>query len=72
MSANVEFSHHEFSRRVQEKVKDELTDFEFEVGCPVPQVKQCLTTTHSGLGNRHSSQRQSKYFSASISRCSSA
>ncbi|KAF5653719.1 thiamine repressible regulatory protein [Fusarium sp. NRRL 25303] len=30
VSANVEFSHREFSRRVQKKVKDELTDFEFE------------------------------------------
>ncbi|EXM25653.1 hypothetical protein FoTM2_002201 [Fusarium oxysporum f. sp. vasinfectum] len=29
-TANVEFSHHEFSRRVQKKVKDELTNFEFE------------------------------------------
>ncbi|KAF4957296.1 hypothetical protein FGADI_3200 [Fusarium gaditjirri] len=29
--ANLEFSHHEFSRRVQKKVKDELTDFEFEL-----------------------------------------
>lgn len=56
MPANAEFSHHEFSRRVQKKVKDELTDFEFEVRYPVPQVNWSLTTTRSGLGNRHSSQ----------------
>ncbi|KAF9762528.1 hypothetical protein IL306_003411 [Fusarium sp. DS 682] len=37
-TANAEFSHHEFSRRVQKKVKDELDDFEYEDSGTDPAV----------------------------------
>ena len=42
-----EFSHHEFSRRVQQKVKDELNDFGCEVtisGFPLPSNESNIMT----------------------------